>query len=248
MRLDGRLRIAIGLAVLEWLVIGGLVVLGAKDQFPLVITILTVASGLQMATLFWRGRDNSPYGQAQRAFVAGRYPEVIQQLAGSQDFRSLTLIGNAYRMQGQLDESEQALATAVQQQPDDPFPRYGLGRTLLAQGRYSEAIPHLEQALAQGGRKATRAELALAYYLNGDVEAAQQAAKQASRHLQMEPYRVLMVNYLRHQLEQDPAAPGFMQRASNGLAYWQAEANRFASTGYGNQLQQEVAQMSALLK
>ena len=244
---DKRLRFAIGVGLLEWLIIGALIVMGAKDSLPMVIGVMVIASLLQSIALFGRAKDNSPFGQAQRLFVAGRYADVVYQLANAKDVRSLTLAGNAYRQLVELDLSEQVLQAAVAQAPDDHFPLYGLGRTLLSQGNYAEAISYLEKSLDRGGRKATRIELALTYYLMGDVDAALKAAKQSSRLLQLEPYRALMVNYLLYQLAQDQAAPAMMQRASEGLAYWTNEATRFAETTYGKQLQIEVEQIKALL-
>jgi hypothetical protein len=125
---------------------------------------------------------------------------------------------------------------------------YGLGRTFLALGDYSTSAQLIEQALANGGRKAIKVDLALAYSLAGQTELALKTAKSAARQLQLEPYRVLMVNYLLRQLALDEAALTMMQRnAAMGLPYWQAEAQRFAGTGYGEQLAQAIGQMQAII-
>lgn len=246
---DRRVQIALGISLLEGLVVLGAATLGSADQFPAVLIFVAAASIMQFYALFSRSR--SPLAQAQQFFREGRFEEAAAELQArlqeSSDVQALTLLGNTYRQMGRLAESESALRQAVQQQPDDPFPLYGLGRTLLAQGQFAEAANWIQKALDSGGRKVLRAELALTQYLNEDMEKAGQTALQAARLLQLEAYRVLMVNYILHRTRSDSKAVSMMARVAHALPYWHTEAERFAATPYGMILKREMSLLESLL-
>lgn len=245
---DRRVLLAAGISLLEWLFVAGAAVFGSADQFPMVLAVVIVASAVQFYALFYRRR--SPLAKAQQLFREGRFQEAVDELQShlsDGDVQALTLLGNTYRQMGQLVDSEKALREAILLQPDNPFPSYGLGRTLLVQGKFAEAATWIQKALDGGGQKVLRAELALAHYLNKDAEQAGQAAEKAARLLQMEAYRVLMVNYILHQTRNDSKAVNMMARVADALPYWHAEAERFAATPYGTILMGEVNHLKSLL-
>lgn len=244
---DRRVQFALGISLLEWVFVAGTAAFGSASQFPLVLTVISVASLVQFGALFLQFQ-RSPIAKAQQLFRAGRFDEVVSELEKQpEDVQALTLLGNTYRQLGNLTASETALRRAVQLKPTDAFPLYGLGRTLMVQGQFAQAAQYIEQALAHGGRKVLRSELALAHYLNGDLEKAAQTAEKAVRLLQIENYRVLIANYMMYRTKNDQKAVPTMQLTVDGLAYWQAEAERFATTPYGRVLKQEVAHLESLL-
>lgn len=216
------------------------------EALPLVMVLLVALVAAQYALLFGgRGRQ---LNEAQRAFLDGRFDEVIRLLeAEPPTAKSLTLMGNAYRMKGDTLRSTQILQDAVQSAPSDPFPLYGLGRVLMAQGDYAEGASYMAQALDNGARKATRVDLALALYLAQD-EAAQDVARHAGRILRLEVYRALMLNYVLYKLEQQPdVAVQVMKNTADGLAFWQAEAERHQDTVYGQDLRAIISEIERLL-
>lgn len=247
---DKRIRWAFAIAILEWGLVGALVVLA--EGF-LIWLVLGVATFFQMAILFWQPRPTGLFPEAQAAFMAGDYNSAQHKLETLlQDephhLQAQTLLGNTLRQVGDLSGSETRLRAALAQFPTAHFPLYGLARTRLAQGDFSEASQLMELAMAQGGRKAIQADLALSYYLGGDKEKALQTAHHAAHILSMEAYRVLMVNYLLYRLKQDPLALSMMERHQHALAFWQTEAARFAETPYGQGLASELSLVQSLLE
>jgi tetratricopeptide (TPR) repeat protein len=219
-----------------------------EEALPLVLVLLLTLVAAQYAVLFGLNRRGRQLNAAQRAFLEGRFDEVIQHLEEEPPtVKSLTLMGNAYRMKGDTQRSTRILQEAVRQGSDDPFPLYGLGRVLLVQGEYEAAAAHMQKALSNGARKATRVELALALYLAQD-EAAQDIARQAGRILRLEEYRALMLNYILFKLEQQPSvAVQVMKNTADGLAFWEAEAERHRDTGYGQDLRTIISEIEHLL-
>jgi Flp pilus assembly protein TadD len=73
------------------------------------------------------------------------------------------------RTADRLEESRARLAALTADLPDDPEVQFELGRTLSALGAWSDAVPHLERALALAGdRGDVHHALALAYRELGD--------------------------------------------------------------------------------
>jgi tetratricopeptide (TPR) repeat protein len=251
---DKRVQFAVFMGIAEWVIVGGLFLL-MDDVNPFLIgAVLGISTWLQIAALFFPRRRNRAFTEAQQAFMAGDYERAalkLETLLASPDGvdieQTQTLLGNTYRQLGRLVESEAVLWSALESHPKSAFALYGLGRTLLAQGRFAEAAEHIRSALANDGRKTTRADLALAYYLAGETGKAGEEAASAARQLGLEPYRVLMVNYILWKTREDHLAPAMMARTREGLRYWQAEADRFADTDYGKRLQVEIEAMEALL-
>jgi len=231
---DKRIRFAVAVAVVEWLLVGGVAAWGGSTA--LMGGVLVVATWLQLSALFLRRPPSGVFPQAQQHFMAGEYAEAAALLADQPDAQSQTLRGNALRQLGDLAQSEAVLRAVVAQHPQDHFPLYGLGRTLLAKGDFAAAAQYIGQALQHGGRKTMRVELALAYYLSGADDAARENAAQSARLLALEPYRVWMANYLLFKLADDPKAPALLARTAPAIAYWEAEAGRFSGTPYGEHL------------
>jgi tetratricopeptide (TPR) repeat protein len=204
--------------------------------------------GLMIVTQFifmWANRGMvKPYTKAQRHYLAGDFEAARDVLEadcaqGGCDASSLTLLGNIYRQLGDLEKSKERLTQALEMKPNHHFPLYGFGRTLLVEGRYAESASMIEQALSVGAPPTVYADLGEALYrAQGDrtrVIEALDAAREPSAH---EPHRALLVAYLLYQLgiEDRPR----LSLIAEGLPYWQATAERFAHTPYGQAVAQDV--------
>jgi len=248
---DKRVRLALLAGVIGWIIMGVLVIATDGLTAPMWI-VFVLTSWLQIGALFYRRRPTGPLADAQSLFMQGKFDEAAALLETmpreSESVQAKTLLGNTYRQLGRLKESETVLRKALMTSgTDNAFPLYGLGRTLLAGGDFPGAAQTIREALESGGRKVISADLALAYYLSGDESAAAAEAKSVAGMLQIEAYRVLMVNYLLHTVAEDPRALDVMRRSSEGLEFWKSEARRFADTDYGNRLAQEIETMERLL-
>ncbi len=238
------------------------------EIIPLVMGVLIFIGVVQYVLLF-RGQRTSSHPvlrAAQQEFMQGKFQTAIDRLDSAlkdeltDEIRSamLTLKGNTHRQLGQVEDSETALREAVRIQPEDHFPLYGLGRTLLVMGNYAEAEKYLTQALAQGAKKNIRAEHVLAQYY-GDWPASEvlEVARQAGKMLRIEPYRALLVNYILYQLygtenlqnaHQQQVARDIMRNTQQGVAFWQAESERLSQTPYGQRLAEDVARMREIIE
>lgn len=237
---------ALGLLVLDSLALS----FGPESiRLPAVIGFAGLLIVIQLI-IMWANRGmTTPYTRAQRLYLSGDLvgaavllePLREQKIAFARD---LTLLGNTYRQLARLDQSEQVLLEALDKAPQDYFPIYGFGRTLLSMGRYAEAADAINRALALGAPQAVRADLGEALYRNGDGQAAREAlqAVQADG----DPARTLMVGYLLYRLDaaESPVKPVVV----DGLAYWQATAARFEQTDYGKSLAEDVRWMQTLVK
>lgn len=249
---DKRIRLALAIAIFEWVAVGGLIVVLGEDSQTLAGIIVVVATWVQLSLVFYRPRPKGAVADAQALFMQGDYANAAttleQYLAENDNLQAQTLLGNSYRMQGELDKSYQHLKQVVDHNPTEAFPLYGLGRTLLAQGNYAAAIQSIDSALQHGGRRVIRCELALAYYLDEQSDRAAEEAKRTSRVLGLEPHRILMCNYLLLNTQADPRAQPLIERTfERGLPHWQAEADRFAETPYGKALHNQIDDIQALV-
>lgn len=203
------------------------------------------------ALLLWGSRRAmlTPYAQAQRAFIAGDFDAVLHLLEPlteeSRDVRTLTLLGNAYRQLGRLEESHTILSRALNIAPEHYFPLYGFGRTLLSEGRYTEAAEMIERALTAGAPSVVRFDLAEAYYRKGALDTARELLSAVRPELQ-EPFRVLMADFLLYRMDAADAPPTALITA--GLPYWEASLKRFAHSPYGAALEEDVAMLRTGLK
>ena len=225
-------------------------VLGLLAMFPLLLLWLAgppelrpaglaglcgLGLGLQMVFLWaWRGML-SDWTRAQRLYLDGEFEAACDLLQARRstdraDMRSLTLLGNALRQRGLLEQSETVLHEAVAQRPGHAFPLTGLGRTLLAQGRYSAAVVALDDALEAGAPAIVALDLGEALFHAGQLQAAQEPL-QTGLAATDEPGRRLVGQYLLHQL--DAAEPPDAQLLCDGRPWLEAQAARFAHTDYG---------------
>jgi tetratricopeptide (TPR) repeat protein len=192
----------------------------------------------------------TPYTQAQRSYLAEDFQQardILERLheTGKADSNSLTLLANTYRQLGDLDKSEEIVRKAIAMRPSDHFPLYGFGRTLLVKGAYAQAAEAFRQAVEAGAPSIAQLDLAEALFRDGNSEAAGQALRSAPRD-SLEPFRVLLVDYLRYRLGSGEPPTAAVLR--EGLVYWQETAKRFSHTPYGQSLAGDVSDMQALLE
>jgi len=234
-------------------VISGVVASNGSDSLRTPATIGAMGSVIAAQVIFMWGNRHmvTPYTQAQRAFIAGDFekardilgPLYEQQAA---DYKMLTLLGNTLRQMGLLDESEAVLSEALDKQPNHYFPLFGFGRTLLSKGCYSEAVQAFEKALSNGGESVIEFDLGEALYRDGRIDAAIPILERVYAHLESESHRQLMAHYLLFQSGQGDAPSAAMIR--EGILYWQNYAELFASTSYGEILNQDVQLMRQMLE
>lgn len=246
---DSSSQIALGTAVTLLIIVLLALFFGPPD---LKQPALIGAVGLFIITqiiILWGNRGMvTVYTQAQRKYLdenfeAARKILEKEHATGKTDFRTLTLLGNTYRQLGMLDASEQVLLEAINIAPEHHFPLYGFGRTLLMQGRYTEASEVLERALSNGAPPIVELDFAEALYRGGMHERAR-AVLQTTKIFFQEPYRALMAAYLLYRLGENEQPKRELRE--EGLAYWIATAERFRHTAYGQSLVEDVHCMQML--
>lgn len=255
---DPRLRLAF---VITGLISGAIIIItrgqDPEDMLPVVLGLGLLMAGLQMWILFGWSRQSAANRllAARQQYLRGDFETAAELLEAlteedpSPD--ALALLGNTYRQMGKLDRSADRLEKAVEQAPDNVQALFGLGRTRMVQGNYAEAAQWLDKALQNGGRKAIRADLALALHLQAaPADQIITMAQSAARVLNLEQYRTLFINYLLYNLVQDDqsAAYRIMQHNAGGLDYWQTEARRHANSDYGRRIAGDVVEMRAILQ
>jgi tetratricopeptide (TPR) repeat protein len=231
------------LALLAVVLVVGVV--GPPDlRLSVIVGVMGLLLVMQVIAL-WANRDLvTPFTAAQRRYRAADFDGARAILEGERaalDGRGLTLLGNTYRQLGRLDESEAALRVALAKLPDDAYPLFGLGRTLLAQGRYADAADALRAALDAGTAATARADLGEALYRAGRTDEAR-AVLESVDAAACEPYRALMTRFLLHGPDGISDARVLLDA---GLPYWRAAAERFAHTPYGADAASDVAAMEA---
>lgn len=243
-------RLALLLALALLVVVSMVLSFGPESiRLPAVTGIAGLLIVIQIVVL-WANRGMvTPYTKAQRRYLDGDFDAAVALLdplrrEGEAGARDLTLLGNTYRQMGRLIESEQVLLEAVDKAPKDYFPIYGFGRTLLSDGRYGEAADAIQRALALGAPESVRADLGEAFYRRGDVEQAQETLRSVDA--TGDVARALMVGYLLYQLKSAPPPGRAVIEA--GLPYWQASAQRFQHTDYGQALAEDVRRLQTLVK
>lgn len=240
-----RLAFAINLVLL---IVALVVALAAPAEARLPILGGTVALVIVLeVTVLWGNRGMvSAFTRAQRLYLAGDFAgarDLIEAARPRVDARTLALLGNTYRQLGDLSASETVLLEAVDKAPNHYFPIYGFGRTLLAEGRYAEAVKAIARALELGAPAVVQVDLGEAYYrLNQPAAAA--AALHAAGAVDAEPARALIVAYLLYRLGDAP--PPTPTLITAGLPYWQATADRFLDTPYGAALLLDVRELMKL--
>ncbi len=222
-------------------------------QVAAIIGMFALFILVQGLILFTLWRQHPEVRQARRLYIAGDFEgaiRVLREAEGSTrlDTAGLTLLGNAYRQVGRLDESEQVLSQAHEADPNSPIAAFGLGRTRLAQGRFAEAAALIELALERRAQPVIVADLALAQVYAGQTEAAARSLRQAAG-IELEPPRRLMTLYLQERLSGSfsEEAKDVLSRYEQGLTLWRAEAERFGDTPYGAALAEDIGRIEHLL-
>lgn len=227
-----------------------------REQVPTwsLAGLLGLTLVLQGIALYGNRHLVTPYTQAQRAFRGGEFAQartILEQHIAEQSLAGKTvsadvyvLLGNALRNLGEVDESERVLRRVVEQQPDYGFALYGLGRTLLVRGKYAEAAEFIKKSLLFGAPKAVSFEMGYATLESGDAETGREILHEALAYAD-EPYRKLMAYHLLGGLETLVEPPP--RSLASGLAYWEREADVFASTPYGARVAKHIEAMRAAL-
>lgn len=240
--------------------LGGIILLLMLQQgvayFPWGVGLVAMILGLQIAFLMQKVQPPATK-VARNLYLVGEFEQAAAELENHlmdkpDSLNPLVLLGNTYRQMGRLEASEQRLSEAVAYAPTHWMALYGLGRTMMVQGRYQQAADSIQAALQHGGRKTLRAELALAFYYADAPTEAKQIAAQAARRLNSEAYRILISNYLLYILATHEAervlAKQMMSRSSDGLAYWQAQAERYSEMDYGQRVAADVTTIQRILE
>jgi tetratricopeptide (TPR) repeat protein len=207
--------------------------------------LLLVAQGI----VLWANRGMvAPITAAQRAYLRGDFDAVIATLepllaAGKAEVTHMTLLGNTYRQIGRLEDSARVLSEAIDKVPNHHYSLYGFGRTLIVQGRYDDGAKFIARALAVGAPAIVNFDLGEALYRVGHHDEAMAVLRDLKHE---EPHRTLMTTYWRYRLGEGsaPTTPNIVA----GLPYWQAQAERFSDTPYGQAVAEEVAQLRALME
>ncbi|MGB7341725.1 MAG: tetratricopeptide repeat protein [Phototrophicaceae bacterium] len=245
---DRPTQIALGIAFV--LLIIDVIILSTQPdlQIPALVGAIGLLLGIQ-GIFMWGNRNLvTPFTQAQRHFIAGEFEQVVSVLKQYIEdeahpmIDALILLGNAYRTLGQLVESESVLRIAIARRHDYHFALYGLGKTLLAKGQYQIAFEQLEKSLSNGGSKTIHFDMALALFLASNLD---EAVIECDKLPPVdEAYRQLFIAYIRYM--DNPHDESIVFNA-DGLVFWQAEAERFAHTPYGQAIAESVIEMQQLL-
>ena len=195
---------------------------------------------LQGAILYGYRHMVNDYALAQQAYLQGDYDETIRLMearrsAGKARWRELTLLSNACRQRGRLDEALDTANAALVFAPDDGFPLYSRGRALLERGEFAEAAETLRLALKAGAPPETALDVADAAFRAGDDDGARLALGQlATVPPPDDPQRALLLAVLRWRLlGDDGPAP---EVVAAGLDGWLALEARCGNSAYAEAL------------
>ncbi len=220
-----------------------------EQRFGLAIGVGALLLVAEIAVL-WGGRGAvTPYSAAQHKYLAGDLDgarDILERAreSGHADMRALTLLGATYRQFGALDQSAAVLYEALDKVPEHHYPLYNLGRTLLAMGRYIDAVALIEQAIVAGAPQTASFDLGEGLILAGQPENA--LPHLVADHFQ-EAHRTAMVGWWRWQLgvDKNPPEAGVLR---DGLPYWKAAAQRFEATPYGTAIEANIEAIQRYLR
>ena len=199
--------------------------------------------------VLWGNRGMvTPYTQAQRKFVDGDFMAARKILEenlteDTHDVDALTLLANAYRYLGLLDDSEAIARHALQIKPEYHFALYGLGRTLLAKGQYQQALEVINKALSFGAPSVVKFDIGHCYFRLHQYEDAVIILRSLDTEDE-EAYRHLMSTYILYLAGQKDAPTSDLIEL--GLPFWQASAVRFQNTPYGVALNDDIVALQQL--
>lgn len=195
---------------------------------------------LQAAILYGYRHMVNEYALAQQAYLRGDYDDAIRLMesrraSGKARWRELTLLSNACRQRGRLDEALDAARAALVFAPEDAFPLYAYGRALLEYGEFAEAAKALQSALDAGAPSELALDLADARWRLGEPDQARLALSTLDALPPPdEPQRALMLALLRWRLAGGPAPTA--DEIAAGLPGWLALEARCGNTAYAEAL------------
>ncbi len=233
-------KIAFGIALAMVLLMFALVILGGQAlQRSALIGLFSAILALQGVVLWGNRHMVTPFTRAQRLIQQGNLDEAraVLETAITENPKNvdvLTLLGNTYRQLGDWDKSESYLRRALTLRPDYHFPLYGLGRTLMEQGRLEESIQMIKKSINSGAPSVVEFDLGHAYYRLGDAQQARFYLERA-RIKQLEPYRQLMTDYWLSRLNNRPVKLNF-----EGLPYWLALSDRLPNNAFRSALLADI--------
>jgi hypothetical protein len=245
---DRTVKIGVVMSLALLVVLLTLILFAPQQARPaFLIGIVGVVIVMQILIMWGNRHLVTPYARAQQQFLEGDYGAARDTLLASiaetegkgkrPSIDTLTLLGNTYRNLALLRESEDILTTALQRQPQNPFPLYGFGRTLLAAGRFADAETYFRRAMDAGGPAGMAFDVALAQVLQNSYEAAFPVLRGVVQDTTQDIPRRWMAQRLLPLEQQTPAAFS-TDEALFGEVFWQKEAERFASTPYGQLIKQ----------
>ncbi len=222
----------------------------AEVRQPALIGFIGLIIVSQVIFMWGNRHMVTPFTQAQRRYLAEDFEGarlILEKLHAEEkpDVSALTLLANTYRQLGMLDESEEIVRKALLLKPFDHFPLYSLGRTLLVEGKYNDAILVLQQAIEAGAPELVEFDLGEAFYRAGNISDAQ-TTFQRIRQMKQETFRRTMTDYLLYQM--GDSEPPERELVLAGLAYWKSAAFRFQHTPYGRTLADDVLNMQMLVE
>lgn len=204
---------------------------------------------LQAAILYSYRHMVNEYALAQQAYLNSNYDEAIRlmearRVSGKARWRELTLLSNAYRQRGRLDEALDAVQAALVFAPEDAFPLYAYGRALLEHGDFAEAGEMLQKALDSRAPREIALDLADACHRAGDDEGARLALSALDGLPPLDdPQRALMQAVLRWRVVGGPAPTA--DQIAAGLPGWLALEARCGNTAYAEALTADREAFSA---
>lgn len=208
----------------------------AELRIPALVGAFGALVVLQAAILFSYRHMVNEYAQAQRAYLTGDFAEAVRlmearRIDGRARWRELTLLANAYRQVGRLDDSIDAVEAALVFAPEHHFPLFALGRARLEHGDYAAAADALARARAAGAPPETQLELAEARWRAGDADAAHSALAAFDQLPEPDdPLRILQAAVLRWRLT--GGSPPAAEVVAAGLPGWLALEARCATSPY----------------
>jgi tetratricopeptide (TPR) repeat protein len=224
-------------------------VLNTQDNARTIGLISLAGLGLTLQVIvLWGNRHMvTPYTKAQRAFLSGdlaRAQELLEGMVESARARqrpvsvdTYVLLGNVYRQQGNLVQSEAILARAVDEAPDYHFALYGYGKTLLAMGNYHEALTRIKNSLSLGAPSVVQFDVGHVAFRLGDWQEAGTMLEAVLPTLD-EPHRILMAKHLLNCMAR--ATFALDDVVPLGMPLWEREARLYAHTPYGQALLADV--------
>jgi tetratricopeptide (TPR) repeat protein len=195
---------------------------------------------LQAAILYSYRHMVNEYALAQQAYLRSDYDEAIRLMegrraSGKARWRELTLLSNAYRQRGRLDDALDAAQAALVFAPEDAFPLYAYGRAQLELGDFEAAAETLQKALDARAPREIALDVADARYRAGDAEGAKPALSWLDALPPLDdPQRTLMQAVLHWRVSGGPA-PSADQIAA-GLPGWLALEARCGNSAYAEAL------------